>query len=191
MLMTCQRNQPNNPYAHGVATLLGMKVDAYFDLGGIRILLNDDNYQPILQAINEGRLKDTCVVTPSELGFGARGIPIDVACVGEGQGESSIVWIKKWMRTTISITTRTGMQHVLTQQVVGFVRRSTPLLIIGQEGCKLCGYKTIEEQDVEMQRSGYTSSIAARSGTAPMYRIQSPLPSSLAPHTGQPLEKHH
>ena len=37
----------------------------------------------------------------------------------------------------------------MTQQAVGFVRRSTPLLIIGQQGCRLCGYKNIEEQDCE------------------------------------------
>ena len=45
---------PDNPYAHGVATLMGIEVDAYFEPGGIRMLLNDDRYHSIVQAIEKG-----------------------------------------------------------------------------------------------------------------------------------------
>ena len=180
-LMMRQHGQPNSPYAHGVATLMGLEVDAYFDLGGIRILLSDDNYVGIEQAVRNGKLPNTELITPAELGYSDKGIPIDVACSTRGQGghQSSIVWIKRWVRTNISIVTKTGMQHLLTRQVVGFVRRSTPLLIIGQEGCKLCGYKTIEEQDAELKQntntcnvSHHDEQIANRAQRAsPMHRI--------------------
>ena len=50
---------PQNPYAHGVAKLMGMKVDAYFDLGGIKILINDDNYNDIQAKMQAGLIPDT------------------------------------------------------------------------------------------------------------------------------------
>ena len=149
-MMSAGCMQPKNPYAHGVATVLGMRVDAYFDLGGIRILLNDDGYEGIVKAIQNGFLPGTEMVTLEEMGYGRKGVPVDLACsTNEG---SSVVWIKRWVRTTIEINTVAGRVHVLTRQVIGFVRRSTPLLIVGQDGCRLCGYKTIEEQDLEYRK---------------------------------------
>ena len=111
-MMVCQRNQPHNPYAHGVATLMGMEVDAYFDLGGIRILINDDKYHDITVAVERGLLPNTKLLTLEELGFSSKGVPVDLAC--STNGGSSVVWIKRWVRTNIAITTKTGLQHVLT-----------------------------------------------------------------------------
>lgn len=143
---------PTNPYAHGVANLMGISVDAYFDLGGIKILINDDHYDEICGKMRNGLLPDTEMVTLHEMGFTNRGVPVDLACsTNEG---SSVVWIKRWVRTTIAINTKAGRMHILTRQVVGFVRRSTPLLIVGQEGCRLCGYKNIEQQDEEQANRG-------------------------------------
>ena len=147
MMISKLHATPTNPYAHGVAKLMGFEVDAYFDLGGIKILLNDDRYDEICRKMKSGLLPDTEMVALHDMGYTSRGVPVDLACsTNEG---SSVVWIKRWVRTTIAITTKTGRMHLLTRQVVGFVRRSTPLLIVGQEGCGLCGYKTIERQDEE------------------------------------------
>ena len=104
---------------------MGIEVDAYFDLGGIKILISDDKYDDIRKKMNDGLLPDTYPVTLHEMGYTERGVPVDLAC--SSNGTSSVVWIKRWLRTTIAITTRTGRVHVLTSQTVGFVRRSTPL----------------------------------------------------------------
>ena len=53
----------------------------------------------------------------------------------------------------MKMVTKAGRVHVLTQQVVGLVHRATPLLIIGQKGCMLCGYRTIEQQDADQAKA--------------------------------------
>ena len=45
------------------------------------------------------------------------------------------------------MTTKAGRKFILTQANIGFVRRSTPLLILGKKTCTLCGYRTIRQQD--------------------------------------------
>ena len=134
-------------YAHGRATVCGRVVDAYFDLGGVHILMSDDDYEAICKEVRGGQLPDTRTLTMAEVGCGPRGVPVDLAC--STNGGSSIVWVNRWIKTTVRIVTKTGRTHVLTQQVIGFVKRSAPLLIIGQKGCTLCGYRTIEQQDAD------------------------------------------
>lgn len=146
-MTSCSKVKTNNPYAHDIAELMGMKVEAYFDLGGIRILLSDERYKNIERDVQVGKLPNTRFLSLTELGYDSHGVQIDLACITDDG--SSIVWIKRWVTTSITIETNSGVVHVMNQQVVGFVRRRTPLLIIGQEGCRLCGYKNIEEQDAE------------------------------------------
>ena len=45
------------------------------------------------------------------------------------------------------LRTDTGRYLTLTNAVVGFVRRTTPLLILRKRTCGVCGYRSIEEQD--------------------------------------------
>ena len=47
----------------------------------------------------------------------------------------------------VEVTTNAGRRFTLTQTDIGFVRRSTPLLILGKRTCTLCGYKTVRQQD--------------------------------------------
>ena len=82
---------------------------------------------------------------PTELGFTSRGIPIDMAAASDSG--SSVVWVRRWARLTITLLTSNGIVITLSQQVVGFVQRNTPLLLLGQHTCSICGYRTIEEQD--------------------------------------------
>ena len=78
------------------------------------------------------------------------GIPLDLTC--STSGGSSIYWCKRWIQTPVVIRTKTGRVHRIMDQVVGFVPRSTSLLIVGQQACSLCGYKTIQQQDRELDQ---------------------------------------
>ena len=77
---------------------MGMQVDAYFDPGGIRILLSDERYEDIERDIRAGKLPDSRLLPLTELGYDNRGVPIDLACSADGG--SSIVWIKRYVRTS-------------------------------------------------------------------------------------------
>ena len=66
-----------------------------------------------------------------------------------GTGRASIAWVDRWVRMTIEVTNAVGRKITLTQVDIGFVRRSTQLLILGRKTCMICGYKTIYQQDEE------------------------------------------
>ena len=51
------------------------------------------------------------------------------------------------MDNFVDVRTDVGRTHKISQQLIGFVSRDTPLLILGQQACGVCKYKTIEEQD--------------------------------------------
>ena len=103
------------------------------------------------------------------------GVPIDMAA--GTAGGSSIVRVKKWATLNIEVVTRQGRRLYLAQQTVGFVPRSTALLLLGQSACTLCGYRTIEQQDED--RSGQPGVTGASSST--------PGETVLTTHQFQPL----
>jgi len=139
-------NKTTCSYAHGIAMRGSIERPAYFDLGGEYDLMDDIHYDEIKQAIESGEMDNAKIISPQELGYAKRGVPVDLACSTSNQN-SSIVWIDRWIRATIKVTTTSGRKFVLTQTNIGFVRRSSPLLILGKKTCTLCGYRTIRQQD--------------------------------------------
>ena len=135
-----------NDYAHGNALVGHIKRRVYFDLGGEYDLIDDTQFEEIQQAIQQGRMPGASMVTPEQLGFSSKGVPIDVACTTSAEG-SSVTWIKRWMKATVRLTTDSGRTFTLHQLCIGFVRRTTPLLILGKNTCGICGYRTIRRQD--------------------------------------------
>ena len=126
---------------HGTTHVRGVTRRVYFDLGGEYDLMDDREYDLLKEAV-------ASTVTPTEMGFGNRGVPIDVACSNASNG-SSIVRVKNWLRMTIHVISDSGRKFTLTQRLIGFVRRQSPLLIRGKTTCVICGYKTIRQQDRE------------------------------------------
>ena len=133
-------------YAHGKANIGPIQRPVYFDLGGEYDLLDDLHYDEIIKCIEDGDVRGAEVITPEQLGHSARGVSVDLACSTSTSG-SSIAWVKRWIRITVEVTTKAGRKFILTQANIGFVRRSTPLLILGKKTCTLCGYRTIKQQD--------------------------------------------
>ena len=116
----------------------------YFDLGGEYDLMDDHSYESKVVDIRVGRITHAKVITPVNLGFTCKGVPIDVASV-TGDGATSVVYIMRWIQTPIEITTKNGRNITLTQVSITFVRRTTNLLILGKRTCTLCGYRTITQ----------------------------------------------
>ena len=133
-------------YAHGKASIGPIQRPVYFDLGGEYDLIDDMHYDEIIKSIKNGDMRGAEIITPEELGHSSRGVPVDLACSTSASG-SSIAWITRWVRVTVEVTTKAGRKFILTQADIGFVRRSTPLLILGKNTCMLCGYRTIKQQD--------------------------------------------
>ena len=107
-------------------------------------------YDEICDQIEDGIDLISEKVSPIALGYTARGVPIDVP---GGDNGSSLIFIKKWIITDIILTTWTGRRINMHRQLVGFVKRSSELLLLGQTACKLCGYKTIEMQEEEIMQT--------------------------------------
>ena len=82
---------------------------AYFDLGGWWIWPHGRNYSRL---------------TADDLGYGVRGVPVDVVCTAEGI-TSSLVWIIKWIRATVRLKTDTGRNIILTQEGTSYWHRET------------------------------------------------------------------
>ena len=137
-----QTNKRNASH-HGWAILAGTTRKVYFDLGGEFNLADGSLFDIVKDACNHGN-STIRLIAPAELGY-PNGVPIDMAA--GNTGTSSIVRVSKWAKLNIEISTLQGRRLHLTQQTVGFVNRSSPLLLLGQEACRLCGYRTIEEQD--------------------------------------------
>ena len=133
---------------HGVATFGDHGRPIYFDLGGTYDLMDDYDYERIEQDIIQGKIPHAELLNPVQLGFTSRGVPVDVACSTD-TGTTSIVWIKRWIRVTLQVTTHRGRNITLTQTTIGFVKRTAPLLILGKRTCAVCGYKGIEQQDAD------------------------------------------
>ena len=125
-------------YAHGKASIGPIQRPVYFDLGGEYDLIDDMHYDEIIKCIKDGDMRGAEIITPEELGHSSRGVPVDLACSTSASG-SSIAWITRWVRVTVEVTTKAGRKFILTQVDIGFVRRSTPLLILGKNTCTLCG----------------------------------------------------
>ena len=142
---------PKRTYSHGHAWLCGHKRRVYFDLGGVYDVMDDHGYASMAEAITTGRIRGASLVTPQELGHTSRGVPVDVACA-TGSGTTSIAYIRRWARFPVRIETDSGRSFQLMQLTVGFVRRTTRLLILGQRSCTRCGYKTVEQQDDDYHR---------------------------------------
>ena len=152
-----QSSSATYKYAHGKANVGPIQRPVYFDLGGEYDLLDDLQYDEIIDAIRKGEAKGAEVITPEQLGHSARGVPVDLACSTSTNG-SSIAWVKRWIRITVEVTTKAGRKFILTQANIGFVRRSTPLLILGKKTCTLCGYRTIKQQDDDRRDEDETRS---------------------------------
>ena len=127
----------------------------YIDLGGEYDLMDDREYDLLKEAVVTGEIPGASAVSLNEMGFGDRRVPIDVACSNASDG-SFIVRVKKCLRMTIHVTTDSGRRFALTQRLVGFVKRQSPLLILGKATCAICGYKTTRQQDQEWQRGQMT-----------------------------------
>ena len=95
-------DKPAGTY-HGAAQIALTCRYIYFDLGGEYNIMDINGYENILQDILSGKDNVTNIITPQELGFSKRGVPIDMA--GGTSNQSSIAWIKHWIRTNITVTT--------------------------------------------------------------------------------------
>ena len=151
-------------YAHGKANIGPIQRPVYFDLGGEYDLLDDLHYDEIIKCIEDGDVRGAEVITPEQLGHSARGVPVDLACSTSTSG-SSIAWVKRWIRIIVEVTTKAGRKFILTQANIGFVRRSTPLLILGKKTCTLCGYRTIKQQDSDRRDEDETKRRRATDGS--------------------------
>ena len=115
-------------------------------MGGEYDLVDDSQFDELVRDIRQGKVKHAKIISPTELGYSSKGVPVDLACTPNKRG-SSIVWIDRWIRMSVQVTTNSGRNFILSQTNIGFVRRSTPLLILGKSTCTLCGYRTIRQQD--------------------------------------------
>ena len=133
------------PNHHGWAELVGECRSLYFDLGGEFNLVDEALFE---QARRNAQLSTsrTTIISPTTF-EDPRGIPIDMAA--SSQANSSVIWVRKWALMDLVLHTRHGRCLHLAQQRVGFVNRSTPLLLLGQAACEVCGYRTIEQQDMD------------------------------------------
>ena len=163
---------------HGWAILVGSTRKVYFDLGGEFNLADDSLYDLVEDAHRHGNMTIR-LVTAAELGHPG-GVPIDMAA--GATGSSSIIRVQKWAVVNIEVSTLQGRRLHLTQQTVGFVSRSTPLLLLGQQACKLCGYRTIEEQDKERSQQ-QPSQIVERVGLSVTEFERQPMGLTCAPCT--------
>ena len=77
--------QLDERYTHGIATIGPITRPMYFDLGGIFDLMDDAEYEQIVQLILAGELPGARIPTPTDLGYTERGVPIDLASAsGDG-----------------------------------------------------------------------------------------------------------
>ena len=56
-------------YTHGIATICGQQRLLYFDLGGYHNLMDDTDYQKIIQGINDNTIRDASRITPIDMGY--------------------------------------------------------------------------------------------------------------------------
>ena len=142
---------------HGDAQIGPLCRRVYFDLGGEYDLIDDQHYELLKNEIQAGNVVGAKLLTPQELGFSCKGVPVDLACASEN-GASSVSWIKKWIRITVRVMTDTGRHFTINRLHIGVVKRTTPLLILGKRTCALCGYKTIRQQDMDRHDDDYRDS---------------------------------
>ena len=122
-------------YIHGEATIGPLRRPVYFDLGGVFDLIDDTDYDRMANMVQRGDIPGASLITPTDLRYTERGVPIDVACtVG---GSSSVYWVRRWMCITVKVDTKVGRQLTLTRLTIGFVPRTSPLLILGKRTCCL------------------------------------------------------
>ena len=146
-----EHTQLDESCTHGVAWIGPLHRRVYFDLGGTFDLIDDDDYVELARQIREGRIPHAQLISPMDIGYTRRGVPIDVAA-GTGRDTASVIYVQRWVRITVDITTNSGRKLKLTQATIGFVSRSSPLLILGKRTCAIWGYKSFEQQDKDMRR---------------------------------------
>ena len=146
-----EHTQLDESCTHGVAWIGPLHRRVYFDLGGTFDLIDDDDYVELARQIREGRIPHAQLISPMDIGYTRRGVPIDVAA-GTGRNTASVIYVQRWVRITVDITTNSGRKLKLTQATIGFVSRSSPLLILGKRTCAIWGYKSFEQQDKDMRR---------------------------------------
>ena len=130
----------SKPY--GFARLAGLRVEMYFDsLCGCN-LFHLSAYESIRRRIETGVDTVSELCSLEDLGYPPTGLPITIFMTG------SIVHATKWMRTTILVTNRYGHEIELTQQLVAFLNRPTPLLVLGRDAFRLCGFLTVKDQQM-------------------------------------------
>ena len=109
-------------YTHGIAEIGPFTRQAYFDLGGYFNLMDDANYVLLTQLIREGRIPHAQLLTPADLGYSSKGVPIDVAAAA-GQTQTSVIYVNKWIAINITVRAKSGRVFKLNQVVLGFVPR--------------------------------------------------------------------
>ena len=140
--------RPVDEGTHGYAQIGPMCRRVYFDLGGVYDLMDDTHFDILKNEIQAGNVVGAKILTPREMGFSDKGVPVDLACATD-DGSSSVTWIKRWISITVRVMTDTGRMFTLNNLRIGIVKRTTPLLILGKKTCSLCGYKTIRQQDAD------------------------------------------
>ena len=125
--------------------------------------MDDTEYEDIVSDIRAGKIRGRelrvsevydlmmdCnpLAPPKPEGFSdsqltERGVPMDLAC--STNGKSSLYFAKRWVQANVSIRTNSGRLRIVHDQVIGFVPRSTHLLLAGQHLCNLCSFYTIEQ----------------------------------------------
>ena len=143
----CRVPGVSEPY--GFARLAGLTVETYFDSECGCNLFHLSAYDSIRRRIATGVDTVSELCSLEDLGYPQTGLPITIFMTG------SIVHATKWMRTTILVTNRHGREIELTQQLVAFVNRPTPLLVLGRDAFHLCGFLTVKDQEI-LARGGYS-----------------------------------
>jgi len=104
----------NKAFTHGNARIGPVTRRIYFDLGGEYDLIDNQGFEELTRAINNGNLPNAQIISPQHLGFKDRGVPIDVACA-TGKTTSTVVWIQRWIAATVRVQTDAGRSITLTQ----------------------------------------------------------------------------
>ena len=91
---------------HGVAWIAGIMRRVYFDLGGEFNLLDRLALRQLCLELAKGHYAIKRI-TPEEMGYTSKGVPIDVACA-TGAEKASVVWVTEWYVVTITIITDEG-----------------------------------------------------------------------------------
>ena len=74
----------NFNFTHGKGQVGPVIREIYFDLGGFYNLIDDSCWEVLKEMIATGKLKGARIVTPEEMGYSRKGVPVDVAATEGG-----------------------------------------------------------------------------------------------------------